>query len=260
MAAPEEEPEIPEQQPDAAPLSRWERLAASLSGSALSGAGAAAVFITDNQAGSVALLLVGVVLLVMAINGSPLTRARYQDYELFMARRRRQIVATINEDSPEEARQALQVLSTVDPGASRDPLVAQMSALVLQREVVNRLTSLYPSTVVAGGPGDMGLDAVIPTERGVVGIQVKAGTTPLHGSALRVMALSAAHARPTAALDGVGALLVVTNRPLPETLPRRLRELRSVLPVAVVRWIDEQDDQALQAQVQQLSAQIGASG
>ena len=225
----------------------------------MSAAGATAVFVTDNQAGSVALLLVGVVLLVMAINGSPLTRARYQDYELFMARRRRQIVATINEDSPEEARQALQVLSTVDPGASRDPFVAQMSALVLEREVVNRLTSLYPSTVVAGGPGDMGLDAMIPTERGVVGIQVKSGTTPLYGSQLRVMALSAAHARPTTAPDGVGALLVVTNKPLPATLPRRLRELRSVLPIAVVRWVDEQDDQALQAQVQQLSAQIGAS-
>jgi hypothetical protein len=131
VATPEEELEVSEQQPDAAPLSRWERLAASLSGIALSGAGATAVFITGNQAGSVALLLVGVVLLIMAINGSPLTRARYQDYELFMARRRHQIVATINQDSPEEARQALQVLSSVDPGASRDPFVAQMSALVL---------------------------------------------------------------------------------------------------------------------------------
>jgi hypothetical protein len=259
VAASEEEPEIPEQQPDAAPLSRWERLAASLSGSALSGAGATAVFITDNQAGSVALLLVGVVLLVMAINGSPLTRARYQDYELFMTRRRRQIVATINEDSPEEARQALQVLSTVDPGASRDPFVAQVSALVLEREVVNRLTSLYPSTVVTGGPGDMGLDAIVPTARGAVGIQVKAGANSLNGPRLRLMALSAAHARPTTSPDGVGALLVVTNQPLPAALPRRLRELRSVLPIAVVRWVDEQDDEALRAHVQQLSAQIGVS-
>ncbi|MEU7381380.1 hypothetical protein AB0A91_15530 [Streptomyces sp. NPDC042207] len=195
----------------------------------------------------------------MAINGSPLTRARYQDYELFMARRRRQIVATISQDSPEEARQALQVLSTVDPGASRDPAVAQVSALVLEREVTNRLTSLYPSTVVAGGPGDMGVDAVLPTARGVVGIEIKAGTTPLYGSQLRVMALVAAHARPAAAPDGVDALLVVTNKPLPATLPRRLRELGSILPIAVVRWVDEQDDQALQAKIQQLTAQISSS-
>ncbi|MER5549178.1 hypothetical protein ABT072_43885 [Streptomyces sp. NPDC002589] len=259
MATPEEEPEIAQQQPEVAPLSRWERLAASLSGIALSGAGATAVFITSNQAGSVALLLVGVVLLVMAINGSPLTRARYQDYELFMARRRRQIVATINQDSPEEARQALQVLSAVDPGASRDPLVARVSALVLEREVFNRLMSLYPSTVVASGPESLSVDAVIPTERGAVGVEIKAGTTPLSASQLRDMALSAAHARSTAAPDGVGALLVVTNKPLPSTLPRRLRELRSILPIAVVRWVDAQDDQALQTQVQRLSDQIGSS-
>ncbi|NED70854.1 hypothetical protein G3I51_00465 [Streptomyces sp. SID9944] len=258
MAPPEDGPEIPEQQPEAAPLSRWERLAASLSGIALSGAGAVAVFTTSNQAGSVALLLVGVVLLVMAINGSPLTRARYQDYELFMARRRREVVATITQESPEEARQALQVLSSVDPGASRDPLVARVSAQVLEREVFNRLASLYPSTWVARGPADnIGVDGVVPTERGAVGVEVKAGTSQLTGSQLRIMAMSAAHARSEAAPDGVGALLVVTNKPLPPNLSRRLRDLRSILPIAVVRWVDEQDDQALQTQIERLSAQIG---
>ncbi|GAA0906739.1 hypothetical protein [Streptomyces rhizosphaericus] len=149
-------------------------MAASLSGLALSGvsgAGAAAVFIVGNQAGSVAPLLGGVVLLIMAINGSPLTRARYQDYELFVPRPRRQIVATIDHDSPEEARQVLQVLNAVDPGASRDPLAAQVSALVLEHEVVvYRLTSLYPSTLFAGGPGrGCGADAVTPQSTGVVG-------------------------------------------------------------------------------------------
>jgi hypothetical protein len=105
----------------------------------------------------------------------------------------------------------------------------------------------------------MGLDAVTPTERGNVGIQIKAGAAVLANTHLRAMATSAAHARFAAAPDGVGALLVVTSKPLPASLPRRLRELRSILPIAVVRWVDEQDDQALQAQVQQLSAQIGSS-
>lgn len=254
VSAAEDTPEVPEL--DAAPLSKWERLAASLSGAALSGAGVAAVFVTSNQAGSVALLLVGVVLLIMGINGSPLTRARYQDYELFMTRRRRQIVASIEQDSPEEARQALQVLTTVDPGASRDPLVAHVSAAVLEREVINRLTVLFPTTSFAAGPGDMGLDAVVPTPNGTIGVQVKGGSTPLSGLELRNLVLAASRARVPAAPAGVDALLVVTNKPLPTNLPRRVREMSASLPTAVVRWVDEQDDQALDAKIQELTRRI----
>ncbi|WP_405974026.1 hypothetical protein OG496_37405 [Streptomyces sp. NBC_00988] len=256
MPAAEDTPEVPEL--DAAPLSKWERLGASLSGTALSGAGVAAVFVTSNQAGSVALLLVGVVLLIMGINGSPLTRARYQDYELFMTRRRRQIAASIEQESPEDARQALQVLTTVDPGASRDPFVAHVSAAVLEREVIERLVRQYPTTSFTGGPGDMGLDAVVPTPNGTIGVQVKGGSAPLSGLELRRMVLDASSARIPPAPAGVDALLVVTNKPLPTDLPRRVREVSSTLPTAVVRWVDEQDDQVLDTKIQELTRRISS--
>ncbi|MFF1562029.1 hypothetical protein ACFVY1_00615 [Streptomyces sp. NPDC058293] len=259
MSTPDETPEAPEPQFDAAPLSRWERSAASLLGLALSGAGAAAVFKTSNQAGSVALLLVGVVLLIMAVNGSPLTRARYQDYELFMARRRRPILANIDQEAPEVARQTLQVLNTVDPGASRDPLVAQVSAHVYEREVVDRLAGKYPSMVVTRGPMDMGMDAVIPLEYGRIGVEVKAGQTPLSGRDLRNAVERVSRVGHSSAQNGVDALLLVTNRPLPADFSRRIREVRSVLPIAVVRWVDEQDDQALTGKIDDLALQLGAS-
>jgi hypothetical protein len=250
--------EVPEL--DAAPLSAWERAAASVSGACLSGAGIASVFLTDNQAGSVALLLVGAIILVMAINGAPLIRARYQDYELFMARRRRQVVATIEEDSPEAARQALQVLNALDPGASRDPVVAQMSGLVLEREVVDRLQRLYPSTVHFGGLADHGLDALITTDAARIGVQVKSGRNPLAGPWLRDIVQRIANLGTAPGVLNVDGVLVVTNMPLAATLPRRIREANLIMPTTVVRWTDEQDDQALEAAVRELSSKLNQSG
>ncbi|WP_143110734.1 hypothetical protein [Streptomyces sp. cf124] len=253
-------PDSPE--PDAAPLSRWERLAASALGLVLSGSGVAAVFMTSNQAGSVALLLVGVVLLIMAINGSPLTRARYQDYELFMARRRRQVVATLRDDSPEDARQALQVLSTLDPGADRDPVVVSASSYVLEQEVVSRLQRLFPATTANEGPFDYGVDAVVPIEGGSIAVEVRGGTgsVPLSVTELRRIVNKAASARMRLSAASFEGLLVVTNRPLPPSLPRRIRELSPILPTAVVRWVDEQDDQVLEATLRELSSRLFPSG
>ncbi|MFJ2568280.1 hypothetical protein ACIO02_36085 [Streptomyces sp. NPDC087568] len=207
-----------------------------------------------------ALLLAGVVLLVMAINGAPLTRARYQDYELFMARRRRRVVASIEEDSPEAARQALQVLNALDPGASRDPVVAQMSGLVLEREVVDRLRRLYPSTVLYGGAMDRGVDAIIATDSGRIGVQIKSGRDLFTGVQLREIVRRVANRRADPAVPSVDGVLVVTNMPLPSTFSRRVRDMNSIMPTAVVRWVDEQDDQALERTVRELSSRLNGSG
>ncbi|MFI9465037.1 hypothetical protein [Streptomyces xiamenensis] len=250
--------------PDAAPLSRWERLSASVLGLGLSGAGAVAVFMTSNQAGSVALLLVGVVLLLMAINGSPLTRARYQDYELFMARRRRDVVANMQDDSPEEARQALQVLSTLDPGARRDPVVARASNHLFELEVVRRLQRLYRATEVSRDPLDpldLGVDAVVQVDGFRIGVEVKGGSgdIPFQGSDLRRIVNRASAGRIRLGGSSMDGLLIVTNRPLSAQIARRIREASEILPTGVVRWVDEQDDQALEAAFRKLSGRLGPS-
>ncbi|MEU3773570.1 hypothetical protein AB0F11_10230 [Streptomyces sp. NPDC032472] len=254
MSNAEEIPELPE--PDALPLSRWERLGASLAGCSLAGAGVVAVFATGNQAGSVALLLVGAVLLVMAINGSPLTRARYQDYELLMTRRRRSLATTIEQEEPQDARQALQVLSAIDPRSTDDPVVAQVSAAVYEREVADRLERVYPDTRRVGGPDDLGIDILVQTPTARIGVQVKAGRSVLSGSRLRteVQAVVAVNSIRRDPIDG---FLLVTNRPLPHQLDRRLRELQTLgLPVAVVRWMDDQDDAILGAKVEELVSRV----
>ncbi|GGQ26058.1 hypothetical protein GCM10010233_49040 [Streptomyces pseudogriseolus] len=247
---------------DVAPLSWWERLAASTLGLGLSSAGVAAVFMTSNQAGSVALLLVGVVLLIMGINGSPLTRARYQDYEFFMTRRRRRVVESIQDDSPAEARQALQVLATLDPGASRDPVVASISNHLFEREVVSRLQRSFPLTEVSEGTFDHGVDAVVPMNGCRIGVEVMGGgrDRPLTGSDLRRIVNRASGARIRLTGSTIDGLLIVTDRPFPASMSRRVRELSSVMPTAVVRWVDEQDDHALETTLRELSRRLPPSG
>ncbi|MET9957860.1 hypothetical protein ABZ128_02025 [Streptomyces sp. NPDC006326] len=254
MSNAEEIPELPE--PDALPLSRWERLGASLAGCSLAGAGVVAVFTTGNQAGSVALLLVGAVLLIMAINGSPLTRARYQDYELLMTRRRRSLATTIEQEEPQDARHALQVLSAIDPRSTDDPVVAQVSASVYEREVADHLERAYPGTRRVGGPEDLGIDILVQAPTARIGVRVKPGRSMLSSSQLRIE-VEAAVAVNGIRRDPIDGLLLVTNRPLPQQLDRRLRELQTPgLPVAVVRWMDDQDDAILGAKVEELVSRI----
>lgn len=59
----------------ARPLRWWERIASAVPGAALSTFGTIAVFVTENQAGSTALLLIGAVLMLVGIQGAPLQGA-----------------------------------------------------------------------------------------------------------------------------------------------------------------------------------------
>jgi hypothetical protein len=191
----------------------------------------------------------------MAINGSPLTRARIQENEVWMTRRRHEFVASIKQEDTQDARQALQILSTIDPRATRDPVVAQASAAVYEREIFERIVRTYPRTSLMDGPGDIGYDLIVETLAARIGVQIKGGRSALMASDLRniVQAAVATRARGEVRIDG---LLVVTSRMLPTDLSRRLRELREIagvnFPVSVVRWIDEQDDATLEDSIQTL--------
>lgn len=251
-------PEVSEPIFDAAPLSRPERFWAGVAGVTLAGSGGVAVFLSSNQAGTVALLLGGVLLLLMAINGAPLIRARYQEYELLMARRRREVAAAATQEEPEEAQRALRVLSDLDPGASRDPLVARASAYAYERQMVERLQHLFPDLRigqrVSRMPG-MRLDAVMETPDGSLGVEIKAGQGVLPNLLVR----QAIQNVPPPAAD---AVLLITNRVLPTHIDRRVRDISTLdaRPLRVVRWVDEQDDAALIEAVRALRLRMGREG
>jgi hypothetical protein len=194
----------------------------------------------------------------MAINGAPLIRARYQDYELLMARRREKAAERIEQEPIDEAKQALEALRTVDPQADRDPAVARVAAAVYEKEVTDRLRHFFPETEQLGGPGDRGADALVRTSNGVIAVEVKAGKRQMTTGELRDFLLRSA-------LAPGDAVLLVTNRALPTNFERRIRELRIARPelriarpVSAVRWLDEQDDDALRAKVRSLDIALGS--
>lgn len=239
------------------PLSRWQRVASCVLGLGGVGAGGASVFMTSNQAGSVALLGVGAGFLIMAVNGTPIIRAKLKDYELTMAPRRRKVVEIALSEPPEEASRTLDVLQQIDPGARTDPGVLRAMGDVYDAEVLAALKRAAlggPGVTVDYGQSDLGVDLLIRSQSKVIYVAVKYSTAPegpLPASFIRKVFADAD--RRTA------PLMVVTNR----RLSNQISELaKSVDPegqkVQFVRWRDRQDDLALKlALIRLLEAQDG---
>jgi hypothetical protein len=69
----------------AAPIPGWVRIVTGIAGLAFSITGSAAAFITNNQAGTVALIALGAVLIFIAILGQQITRFKAGNYEVIFA-------------------------------------------------------------------------------------------------------------------------------------------------------------------------------
>jgi hypothetical protein len=114
-------------------ISRWARAAAGLLGLAGVGAGGTAVFVTDVEAGPVALIAAGVLFLLIGLSGVLPTRLKVGDNE---AEWNQEVLTDVVEALVESADAsafdtvgvALEYLATVSPG------VAQRAKLTLARE------------------------------------------------------------------------------------------------------------------------------
>jgi hypothetical protein len=100
--------DLPSQRPDRLPQrpgstidNRWRWVAAGL-GAAVLGAGGAAVFITDLEAGPVALLLVGAVFGLVAMSGRLPSRLKVGDSEAEWATVAQYVETTVTDASPDE--------------------------------------------------------------------------------------------------------------------------------------------------------------
>ncbi|MGW1803184.1 hypothetical protein ACWCQN_47125 [Streptomyces sp. NPDC001984] len=232
------------------PLSSWGRFAAGITGLALSGSGATAVFMTDNQAGSVALVLGGVVFLLMLISGNPLLSLGHGDTQMKFAtkRRRERVINEAREAPPEEARQALDVLRTVDPGATSDASFIQTSAHVYDRLLKAELIRLYPEYDLVEQRMDVGADFRIHTpDRRSASIEVK--------YLGQQRALSAMHIKQLIGMASVSTEghLLVSNRRLTRAAAELMSDARGRgIKVEFVHWRDDQDSGDLKQAVDAL--------
>jgi len=259
-------------------LRPWERWLAGLFGATGTGVGGIGIFLSDNQAGTTAILLLGAIFVLIAIQGTPLRSASRESIELS----ERQVVDLVaekaenelEEDEPERARATIEGASAVRPDIEKDPRLLQLTAKALKREVVraieravvkavgatNRIVTTqrpgkfagaeFDALIEVGQKGDYG-GADSPHKRVVVEVSIAVsgrvfGTKKL-GHDLAKFALVADEA----------ALLLVSNQPLSELgrevldkyMEQRQRKVRFVV------WRDDEDDPLLTRACSELLAE-----
>jgi hypothetical protein len=246
-----EEPETPEE-PEAEALPLWARTLAGIVGATLTSAGVVAVFITDNQAGSVALILMGALFLIMLFSGNPMQSLSHGDTQLrfALAKRRRKELERIEDTPPEAAIERLDALRAVDPGASRDPLFVQLNAQVYERLVERRITdSLPPGGSAQFANLDAGFDLRLSIPRGDhVGVVIKFLPVASLVSTREIQ-------RFIGLASSTGKAVMVANVRLSQSAASALQQAQeNGIRADFVCWRDQQDDTALQSAVQQMTS------
>lgn len=118
-------------------LDKWERPAAGVAGSALAGAGVVAVFISQNQAGSATLVVIGGLFLLMALSGRTIESVRIGDWEFTMSELRRQAAEQARSGLTEQAQATLNILKKINPASGRDPEVHAVEISVFENRVLD---------------------------------------------------------------------------------------------------------------------------
>ncbi|MFF5391174.1 hypothetical protein ACFY5H_22955 [Streptomyces sp. NPDC013012] len=126
-----------------APTARW---TLGLTGAAALGAGAVAVFITEVEAGPVALVTVGAVLLIIAVMGRRITSISLIDGGMTFEERVEQQLSQAG--TPEQALQVATAATTVAPEVQKNEHISRMSHFAYEEVVVDRLTSTFGASVV----------------------------------------------------------------------------------------------------------------
>jgi hypothetical protein len=137
-------------------ISRWARAAAGFLGLAGVGAGGTAVFVTDVEAGPVALIGVGAIFLLIALAGTMPTRLKIGDNEAEWQEINEAIEAVANaavgkESSQNDLDEALANLASVAPGATTSSAVQDLADRVKRYgEAAQQLGHERPAIRLAG--------------------------------------------------------------------------------------------------------------
>ncbi|MET9113021.1 hypothetical protein ABZX38_02330 [Streptomyces longwoodensis] len=247
----------PDEAIDPAPLSTWSRATAGIIGFTLCGAGTVAVFKTENQAGCVALILAGALFVVLTIGGNPLHSLGFGETQMRFAvqRRRRQVIASVSDAPPEEARRTLEVLQAIDPGAANDASFLYQSARTYEALAKQRFLTLFPDCAIGSlAPRDWGysdFQVLRPIDKR---ISVDALFLERAPSGISRTMISK---RAEKAVDSILPTLIMSNVPLSHGAQQALEEAQAHgTKMQYVFWQDERHDQALQAAAEELFAQI----
>lgn len=119
----------------------WERIVAGIVGLLAASVGGISVFISSNQAGSTALLLVGAIFLLLAVQGTAIRRATRESVEMDPRAARKRVIEKAQEVFEEHGIEKAEAF--VDGATTRDP------SLIGDERVVNFNGQLFEEHVFA---------------------------------------------------------------------------------------------------------------
>lgn len=197
-------------------LARAERACAAMVALLSGGTGAVAVFLSENQAGTVGLLAVGGVFGLLAVGGRLPMRAKWGDKEFEMVDVIEDHVneAVQRDPDSEVAKELLRLLMELRERTGTDfatrAVNARFSAVEYEQVLGRALAAMDPhiSVEAKGGPGDFGLDYIVRRETAAVGVTVKWAS-----GGGRTIPTAAVHAATFAAqqMRSVSQIVLVTN-------------------------------------------------
>jgi hypothetical protein len=124
----------------------WERVLAGAVGLASAGGGGVSVFISNNQAGSTALLLVGGIFLLLAVQGTAIRRATRESLELDPRTARTRVIKKapeiLKEEGADKAEAFMEGAITRDPGLIGDERVVAFNARIFEESVIAQIEAL----------------------------------------------------------------------------------------------------------------------
>jgi hypothetical protein len=229
-----------EEEPERLPakLEPWARFTSMGLGVALGSIGGWAV-VTDsgNQAGTLGVFLMGLVLLVMGLQNTPLTGitagggASFATTEQQVQRTKELATEKLDEGEPDEAKAVIDTAEALNPKILERPVI---QGLQFEATVGLALNALIPEGTRSFGLRDAGADYMIQTRSGrALAVDVKFGRH-LNLSDLKRLV---GRVRGSRTPDGgkFAGLLLVTNRPVRGLMPQDLSKALG-LPMEIAVW------------------------
>ncbi|MCA1600820.1 MAG: hypothetical protein LC776_03925 [Acidobacteria bacterium] len=177
-AGPEPEPLPPSTRPPR-DLTTAERALAGFIGATGTGVGGVGIFLSDNQAGTAVISLLGVIFLVMAVQGTALRRLT-KDGGDFADRALEQhtvnkVQEALEEQGPKAAQAALDAATAARPALERSPAVAVINGHLYEREAIDAVRAAWRNVIKRRATGsftwtamneepDLGVDAIFSVE------------------------------------------------------------------------------------------------
>jgi hypothetical protein len=240
-------------------LVSWERWIAGLIGLGAAVAGGASVFVSDNQAGSTALLVFGAIFMLLAVQGTAIRRATRESVEL---ERRSVVRKVVNEarerigaGEPDEAQAYIEGVADTNPEVATDAAIRDVAA----DAYVQRVSQAISRVVDASASYEVSLsrdyaDARIRDRRDPNGPVIEVYCKYLRFP--RAQAISARWLRGVFdRFRRAGPTLIVSNYPLSAEAAQWLDAQTGYPHVHFAPWGDTEDDENLASAVDILFAE-----